>query len=304
MERVVVFGGYGAVGREAVALLRGSCEVVVAGRDPERARSVPGAVPVRVDLREPGEVERVVEGADAVLMCVDVANARVAKACLERGVHYADVSASLDRLAAIGGLTGPATGLLSVGLAPGVTNLLARQVVEATGAREVEIGVLLGAGERHGPAALEWTLDGLGELGDAWRMPFPGGERTVRGFPFSDQHTLPATLPLDRARTGLALDSRLLTALLPAAARVRHRLRPLTKVHVGSDRFAVTVRAGGVVASFSGRRQSRATGVVAALLVERLPELPEGVWHVEQVVAPGPFLAEVAAHGFAYDAPR
>lgn len=50
--------------------------------------------------------------------------------------------------------------------------------------------------------------------------------------------------------------------------------------------------------AFSGRRQSRATGVVAALLVDRLPALPHGVWHVDQVVDPVGFLTEAAGHGF------
>ncbi|MEV1122089.1 saccharopine dehydrogenase NADP-binding domain-containing protein [Actinosynnema sp. NPDC049800] len=296
VARVVVFGGYGAVGREAAAVLSSSHDVVVAGRNPPA--TVPGATAVRVDLR--GDVTGALDGADAVLMCAEVDNARIARACLDRGVHYLDVTASHGTVAAIGALEGDATALLSVGLAPGVTNLLARHCVELTGARDVEIGVLLGGGERHGAAAVAWTLDGLADLGPSWRVEFPApyGTRTVHGFPFSDQRTLPDTLGVDRVRTGLCLDSRLVTALLPAAARFAHRLGPLAKAHVGGDGFAVAVSAGGVTCAFSGRRQSRATGVVAALLVDRLPALPPGVWHVDQVVDPVPFLTEVAAHGF------
>lgn len=295
VRRVVVFGGYGAVGREAAALLSRWYEVVVAGRDPAKA-PVPGTTPLRVDLRDHADVERALEGAYAVLMCAEVGNARVARACLERGVHYLDVSASHRRLAAVAGPPN-ATALLSVGLAPGVTNLLARHCVELTGAREVEIGVLLGGGERHGAAAVAWTLDGLAEAGPTWRMRFPEpfGTRTVRGFPFSDQHTLPGTLGVDRVRTGLCLDSRLATALLPVA----RLLRPPARLHVGGDGFAVTASAGGVSCSVTGRGQSRATGVVAALLVRRLPALPPGVWHVDQIVDPVEFLSELTAgHGF------
>jgi hypothetical protein len=284
VARVVILGGYGAVGREAAAVLSSSHDVVVAGRNPPAV--VPGATAVRVDLR--GDVDGVLDGAHAVLMCAEVDNARIARACMDRGVHYLDVTASHDTVAAIGELEGDATALLSVGLAPGVTNLLARHCVELTGARDVEIGVLLGGGERHGAAAVAWTLDGLADLGPSWRVGFPApyGTRTVHGFPFSDQRTLPDTLDVDRVRTGLCLDSRLMTALLPAAARFAHRLGPLA------------VSAGGMTCAFSGRRQSRATGVVAALLVDLLPDLPRGVWHVDQVVDPVPFLTEAAAHGF------
>ncbi|MEU4443303.1 saccharopine dehydrogenase NADP-binding domain-containing protein [Actinosynnema sp. NPDC050801] len=303
MARIVIFGGYGAVGREAAAVLSPAHEVVVAGRN--AAATVPGTTTLRVDLRDDGDVQRALDGTYAVLMCAEVDNARIARACLERGVHYVDVTASHDTVTAVEALGGDATALLSVGLAPGVTNLLARHCVELTGARDVEIGVLLGGGERHGAAAVAWTLGGLAELGPSWRTTFPAphGTRTVHGFPFSDQHTLLRTLDVDRVRTGLCLDSRMVTALLPAAARFAHRLGPLTGLRLGGDGFAVAVSAGGVTCAFSGRRQSRATGVVAALLVARLPALPHGVWHVDQVVDPLGFLTEVAGHGFALHLP-
>ncbi|MFV2172170.1 hypothetical protein ACFHW2_07115 [Actinomadura sp. LOL_016] len=117
----------------------------------------------------------------------------------------------LDGLAAAHG----ASAVLSVGLAPGVTNLLAHRFA-GTG-RPVDIGVLLGSGERHGPSAVEWTLDSLGalrELDESWtvRFPPPYGTRRVHRFPFPDQYTLPG-----RVRTGLALDSRAVTALRRSA---------------------------------------------------------------------------------------
>ncbi|MBG6093342.1 saccharopine dehydrogenase NADP-binding domain-containing protein [Actinomadura viridis] len=306
MRRVVILGGYGAVGREAAgALAAWFPEVVVAGRSLAKAREVPGAVPLRVDVSDPGDLDRALDGADAVLMCVERDNARVAEACLRRGVHYVDVSASHEVLAAIEKLdAGDATAVLSVGLAPGVTNLLARLHGDGP---PVEIGVLIGSGERHGPGAVEWTLDALGELGPSWRMRFPEpfGRRTVHGFPFSDQHTLGA----GRVRTGLCLDSRLLTALLtgPVARAVRTprgraaALAALTRLHVGADRFAVVVSSGGVSVSFGGRGQSRASGLAAALVVRRLAGMPAGVRHIDEVVEPLPFLRELASFGFAFD---
>ncbi|WP_245679216.1 saccharopine dehydrogenase NADP-binding domain-containing protein [Actinomadura hibisca] len=307
--RVLILGGYGAVGREAAAaLLEGTAdEVTVAGRDPAKARPVPGARALQLDLRDESALEPALSGVDAVLMCVDQDNARVARICLERGVSYVDVTASAGPLAEIERLpAGNATAVLSVGLIPGVSNLLARLCVERTGGQEVEIGVLLGSGEQHGAAAVGWTLDALPELGPSWRARFPPpyGTRTVHRFPFSDQHTLPRTLGV-RARTGLCLDSRALTAALPRAARLLERPRAralaeaaLAKVHVGGDGFAVTATAGGHTAAFSGRRQSRATGLAAAEVVRRLPELPAGVWHIEQAIEPAGFLAALTAAGF------
>ncbi|TDE35005.1 saccharopine dehydrogenase NADP-binding domain-containing protein [Actinomadura sp. 6K520] len=301
MERVVVLGGYGAVGREVAAGLLGHVpEVVVAGRDPAKARTVDGTTPMRIDLRH----DDLDLDADAVVMCAERENARVAEACLRRGVHYVDVSASYEVLSRIEKLDGlaverNATAVLSVGLAPGVTNLLAREF----GGADVEIGVLVGSGE-HGPSAVEWTLDSLGDIGESWRMRFPEpyGVRTVHRFPFSDQYTLPG-----RVRTGLCLDSRALTALLPRLARFRDARAvraAFRRVHVGGDGFAVAVASGGSVRSFAGRRQSRATGLAAALVVRRLAGTAPGVRHIEDAVGPD-FLPELAEHGFTlahYDA--
>jgi hypothetical protein len=296
MRRAAILGGYGAVGREVVAGLRGHVpEIVVAGRDLAKARTVEGAIPLRLDLHgdDLGGID-----ADAVVMCAETGNARVAEACLARGVHYVDVSASHEVLAGIEKLDGlaverNAAAVLSVGLAPGVTNLLAREF----GGRDVDIGVLLGSGERHGPSAVEWTLDSLGELGESWRMRFPApyGIRTVHRFPFSDQYTLPG-----RVRTGLALDSRALTAALPRLARFRDLSlvrAAFRRVHVGGDGFAVAVASGGTVRSFAGRRQSRATGLAAAMVVRRLDGLPPGVRHIEDAAGED-FLPRLAAQGF------
>jgi uncharacterized protein YbjT (DUF2867 family) len=37
---------------------------------------------LRVDLRDDADIERALDGADAVLMCVERDNARIARACL------------------------------------------------------------------------------------------------------------------------------------------------------------------------------------------------------------------------------
>lgn len=263
------------------------------------------------------DVARALEDVDAVLMCAEAGNARVAQACLQRGIHYLDVSAThrlLGRLEDLDDLAREhnATAVLSVGLVPGVTNLLARYCTERSQAEDVRIGVLLGSGDEHGPAALRWTLDGLGEMGGSWRMRFPApyGWRTIHRFPFSDQYTLPRTLQVERARTGLCLDSRVTTALLAAArlpvvSRLVRRpkvhvalLAALTRVHLGGHGFAVTVCSGEVRGSLRGRLQSRVTGLTAVLLIRRLPSMPPGVRHIEQLVDPAGFLTELASYGF------
>jgi hypothetical protein len=319
--KILILGGYGAVGREAAAALatRRTATVLVAGRNPGKAIPIPGTTAVRVDATDPAALAEALEGVNAVLMCTESGNAQVASSCLRRGIHYLDVTAShhlhqqiedLDPIAKQNG----ATAVLSVGLVPGVTNLLARHCVAQSSATHVRIGVLLGSGDQHGPAALDWTLDGLGRLDGSWpmRFPAPHGTRTVHRFPFSDQYTLPHTVGITAASTGLCLDSRLTTALLTAAGRPaivrllrqprirRGLLKLLTRAHLGGTGFSVTAQAGTAQAWFSGYLQSRATGLTAALLIDRLPAFPPGVAHIEQLVDPGAFLATLAGHGFTF----
>ncbi|AQZ62473.1 Uncharacterized conserved protein [[Actinomadura] parvosata subsp. kistnae] len=88
-------------------------------------------------------------------------------------------------------------------------------------------------------------------------MLLGSGEHPYRApLPFSDQYTLPRTIAVPSARTGLCLDSRLFTMLLAAARRPaiekllrRPRTRELlltalTRIHLGGGGFAVTVGAG------------------------------------------------------------
>lgn len=49
-----------------------------------------------------------------------------------------------------------------------------------------------------------------------------------------------------------------------------------------------------------GRREGYATGVVAALVAERVytSTLDRGIFHIEQLFEPSPFLKRVAGYGF------
>ena len=82
--------------------------------------------------------------------------------------------------------------LLWIGLG---SNLLVREArARCPGATHFRIGVLLGLGDSHGPAAIDWTLGSLGPLdrGDIQPLRF-GRDRRARPtipFDFSDQHSL------------------------------------------------------------------------------------------------------------------
>lgn len=331
--RLVVFGGYGAVGRSVAELLAPVFpgRVEIAGRDGARAAATAerlgnGVGSQRVDVTDHDDVARAVGGAAVAVMCVERENARVARACIEQGVSYVDVSATTSVLASIGVLHDLAvqhgvTGALSVGLAPGITNLLARhchqRLPSATG---IDISMCFGLAGDHGADSRRWVIDGLSHRGHRaarrLRVSLPGlGRRTAHPFPFSDQDTLTGALGLP-VTTRLCFESALVTAAVfglraTRAFELLDRLgaRPLVDaslagVRIGSDGFVVRAEASDehgrrAVATTTGHGECHATAAVAARVVTRLVAgaTRPGVWHLDQLVEPAALLAELESDG-------
>ncbi|WP_328971494.1 saccharopine dehydrogenase NADP-binding domain-containing protein [Streptomyces sp. NBC_00239] len=324
--RVLVVGGYGAVGATVTSTLAKwfPGRVVPSGRDEVRARRLGG---VRVDAGDPAGFRQVLDelgDVSVVALCVEPEDAGLARICLERGIHLVDVGAThrlLEEVTELHGLAAAAgaTAVLSVGVAPGLTNLLAWRVNDAVGGAErIDLTVLLGAGERHGTDAVRWTVAGLGKpvTARAQRLTLPGfGVRTAHPFPFSDQYTLRRTLGVPEVTTRLCLDSRPLTAALFAlrragllrgvrGARQRQLLtRVFSRAHLGDDGFAVRADAyrgeRHATLALTGQGQSRATGLVAAHAIRTLftHGVPAGVHHLEQLTALADLPEQLAAHG-------
>lgn len=330
--RIVVVGGYGAVG-QILAPILGEWfpgQVVVAGRSLERAQELVARVPIgltarRFDVDRPEEFDAILHGARVVVMCVERANEALARECLRRGIGYVDICATADVLDAIGRLdalavSSAATAVLSVGLAPGLTNVLARRCVDRLPhARSVDVTVLLGAGGDHGPDSVRWTVEHLGvPVGGASSSPtrlrtwLPGfGRRTAHAFPFSDQRALTSTLGIP-VTTRLCFDSAFLTGILfslratgffSLVRRVGGNdvlTAALTRLHTGTDRFVIHAAATGVGGervwyAAAGRQECRATAIFTAHVVRRLylGGLPPGVRHIDQLVNAETFLEDL-----------
>lgn len=330
--RIVVLGGSGAVGRVVAADLARDHpgQVVVTSRDPQRARATAaalprGVTPAVVDLADPSAVEPLLADARVVVQCIEQADVEVARRCVARGVHHIDISATTAVVSSIGELDGlarrhGAVSLVSVGLAPGLTNLLAREVAaELPDASSIDVTLCFGLGGDHGPDSRRWILDGLGApVGSARRavVDLPGlGRRTAHPFPFSDQDVLTADLGV-AVTTRLCFDSRAVTAAAFGAQRrgilpLLHR-RGLTarldgllgRLAFGDDRFVLHVAAANaagerVVRALCGRGEARATGIVTAAAVRLVGggSLAPGVHHLHQVAGPGWLRSVVADAG-------
>ncbi|WP_051507230.1 saccharopine dehydrogenase NADP-binding domain-containing protein [Saccharibacillus sacchari] len=330
---IVVIGGYGSVGRTISMQLANQFpgRVYAAGRSLRSAQRFSEETDGRVKPMQwavgSDASKRDLSSIALIVMCLDQDEPGLVEQCLEEGTHYMDITAKVDFLLKAGRLAVPspkAAAVLSVGLAPGLTNLLAAKAAAALDETDrIEISLMLGLGEHHGKAAVEWTIDSMGadfEVAEADRLrkarsmtdgitaEFGGklGRKRVYRFPFSDQRTLPGTLRVSDVSTRLGFD---VNGVARAAAGLRRlgvfrllRWPPMRALsvklagalHAGSEQFAVRVvaygRSNGRLAesgcTIRGIRQSDMTARVAAHTAEMLLARPElrGVVHLEELL--------------------
>jgi saccharopine dehydrogenase (NAD+, L-lysine forming) len=333
-KNVLVLGGYGAVGsavcEELARIYDG--RIVVAGRNLRQAHRLALRLgerfePAQLDVEELAKYPEILNRSSVVVNCVEGHNFEVAKQCLANSVHYVDISATIQIIEQLQALQSEAelanaTAALSVGVAPGLTNLLAQYAQSRLGPlARVDLFVLLGLGDVHGEAAIRWTFRNLGRRfsilsdgirkevcpfgeGRSTRMPEPFGERTAYRFDFSDQHTLPSTLGIKSVSTWLCLDSCLATGALWLLTTSRLlSIIPLWRLSsviaklsgwfpLGGARFVVQVdaiNASGSKGRFAlmGDGEARTTGLVAAQVAKRLLSVPAGpgILHIEQLLS-------------------
>ncbi|MFS1301065.1 NAD-dependent epimerase/dehydratase family protein [Streptosporangium longisporum] len=294
--RALVLGGYGAVGARIVDGLRAGGDVALAaGRDAARAD-------VRVDLTVPASVRAALTGIDVVVNAAGAEDPALAALVTEHGAAFVDVTATTAYVTALERLAPPRPVLLSVGLAPGLTNLLAAAVHDPAAPAPIDVVLMLGAGEHHGEASYAWAYGLLGrDFRDPWtgtavrnytrglRLDLPGyGRRRVYRADYSDQHVLTRDLGVP-VRTRFGLDSRAATACLamltrlPGASRAPRGLR-----FPGTDRWLALARSGnGTTRWATGHGEVRATAAVAVSAARAATTLSPGVHHLHRVSALG-----------------
>lgn len=333
--KILIVGGYGQVGRliaEKLAPLFPN-RLIISGRNIDKAESAAsevgyGAQGRSVDIFAEG-AENVLEGVSLVVVCHDQVNTKFVEQCLSRGIHYVDISADYTFLSQVEMLDGlarqnNATAILSVGLAPGLTNLLASHANDLMGnVDQIDILLEFGLGDHHGQAALEWMFDNLDasyevmdngrtksvrSFSDSTNISLPGSKskHPAYRFNFSDQHVIARTLNVPTVSTWVRFEDRLSTWLFATFSRVglgRLLRRPLWRkiaiwffmnIHKGSDICGVAIHAFGQAANglneatigVIGRNESLMTAIMAAEVIRQMltTNLEPGVFHSEQFV--------------------
>ncbi|MFB9954013.1 saccharopine dehydrogenase [Cellulomonas denverensis] len=291
MSTILILGGYGAVGRRLGTVLRTRGHLIrTAGRDAARAD-------LPLDVTNPAALRAAARDADVVVNATGLEDPALIAAIAEH-TPVVELSADTGYLAALAGLEPAAPVLLSVGIAPGLTNLMTHAVAARyPGTGALDIAIVFGTGEEHGAAASAWTYRLLGRdftdpdgtpvrnLTVAGRFDLDGRTRRLYRADFCDQHT--ETRLLGRpVRTWFGMDTGWATTSLALLARVPAlvRLMPSHPRFPGSDRWLLQVRdADGPRVTMTGHGQSDATADAAARAIELAPRLSAGVHHLPEV---------------------
>ncbi|WP_072687231.1 NAD-dependent epimerase/dehydratase family protein [Rhodococcus marinonascens] len=278
-ESVLVLGGSGAAGKHLVEILRAAgVEALAAGRNRAHADRV-------IDLSDPTSLSTGLDGVSVVVNCSGIENPTVAAAAAARGIAFTDITSTYEYLQQLEQVDGPV--LLGVGIAPGLTTLLAVEAAQGGGPVDVVIG--FGAGEGGGPASTEF-FDAL----SGKRFTDPDGSQVRNytrpkrfklpaeaGYPrfpalrtdFGDQNQLTVDLGVP-VRSYLRLDSRLATVKLAALA-LMPRLAAILPDMPGGDGWVVAAHGGaGRCYWATGRGLYRATAAITAEVVLRLLRNP------------------------------
>jgi hypothetical protein len=305
MRKILVAGGYGTVGRYVVSeLTRLSAAVVIGGRDARKARAAArelGAEGVALDVNDESTWSDALEGVSVVVMCLLPASTRLAEHLVSQGIGYVDIAPAWSAIEPLTGFGHEAVVsgsrvVLGVGLAPGLSNLLAKQLRPAARDDAVRLALMLGMGEIHGADGLGWFLDNIVDDFDGAHGPVepfmesalidlgtPFGRRRAYRFDVADQFIVTRTLGFDRAESFFCYDSRPITRLVHLLRRVgAHRLlrsenrrrvairclgmalRLSSSLRIGTDAYAVAADIGTESISASGNNNSLLTGQIAA----------------------------------------
>ncbi|QBD81804.1 hypothetical protein EPA93_39855 [Ktedonosporobacter rubrisoli] len=220
---IIVLGGAGAMGRVTVLALSEFADVdqiTVADYNEERALMVvsslssPRLAARQVDVTNEARLRQLLHGADVVLNAVDYRfNMQVLRACIDEGVHYADLGGLFHMTRKMLALHAQAeaagiSAIMGIGGTPGITNLLAAAAVEQLESLE-SIRVQLGCSDAtpvQAPLAVPYSIRTLLDEFTQAPLVFQDGAWHPQR-PLTGQEELEFPAPVGRASAVYSLHS-------------------------------------------------------------------------------------------------
>ena len=290
-NKILIVGGYGQVGKYVTLELiqKFPDKIIVAGRDLNKANSFAKEYDnsfetIKLDIYELENIATSLNGIKVVIMCLSPKNNDFAKYCIENGIHYIDISPSNDivkNIEQFGKEAGnkKSTCVLGVGLAPGLSNLLVKNLYQKMDIlHEVNISLMLGIGETHGNDGINWLLDNIQSdffVRNKKTKPFTKGKKVIfiknlgkrKAYPFNlaDQFIIPKTLKIENVSSYFCYDSRIVTIYVSLLKHMgifgllKYRsiykiistffsvtLHIIQKLKLGSDVYSIKVDAVGI----------------------------------------------------------
>lgn len=159
-NKILVIGGYGQVGQVICEDLgkKFPGKVIAAGRNFEKAKQFSlktegDVAPLQFDAFANHEKNKILDDVTLIVMCLDQRDTQFIETCIEKKIHYIDITASYKLLSQVESLDikakeSGATIVLGVGLCLGLTNMLvkySKSYFDSIDAAEIYIMLGLGA---------------------------------------------------------------------------------------------------------------------------------------------------------------
>ena len=101
--KILIVGGYGSVGYRIAKLLAPDfrARITIAGRNLRKAEDLARTLghdsqARMIDVNDSRSYTAALEDVGLVIMCLDLTDTAFAQACVTRGIHYVDITASLE----------------------------------------------------------------------------------------------------------------------------------------------------------------------------------------------------------------
>lgn len=250
-NKILIIGGYGAVGRVLSTRLSEKYPdlVLIGGRNKKKAENLIieknlKAHPIYIDLEIVASYEHLLDAIHTVICCVEyLEDDFFIEQCSQAGINYIELATSYEayqRLLKFGERFMDSNAVLvpGVGLMPGLSGVFSTLAISTFHQiKSVSSFVLLGLGEKHGLDAIRWMVQSANKsffletesgpekvetFGDPIkiRLLHEQAPRTFYRFDFGDQHIIKNEMAVQVAETRLAFDIRWVNALVRIAKRL------------------------------------------------------------------------------------